>query len=208
MLRLCLLLLLAGCAAHRRPARMPDAEPGRISFQSYCAACHQYDGQGMGDAPPLAGSPWVTGPEDRLIRIVLHGLRGRLEGYGKTYVIDEANLADPVPAIHGVRKDASLAHILDLPDHAIRGRIKDRQHLSGTEIHPSAVETHDAVVGLRPDLDALYELAVVGVDDQITAILPRIPPAGGNIELLAIHCDRRSIAAGVIGLFPDDLLGL
>jgi len=81
----CLLLLLAGCAAQRRQARLPDAEPGRIQFQSYCAGCHQYDGQGMGDAPALAGSPWVTGPESRLIRIVLHGVRGPMVVGGKTY---------------------------------------------------------------------------------------------------------------------------
>ena len=84
---------------------MPDAEPGRISFQSYCAACHQYDGQGMGDAPPLAGSPWVTGPEDRLIRIVLHGLRGRLEVYGKTY-------DQEMPGFGQILSDADIAVLL------------------------------------------------------------------------------------------------
>jgi mono/diheme cytochrome c family protein len=26
--------------------------------------------------PPLAGSPWVTGSPERLVRIVLHGVRG------------------------------------------------------------------------------------------------------------------------------------
>jgi len=39
----------------------------------------------MGDAPALAGSPWVTGPENRLIRIVLHGVRGAMVVDGKTY---------------------------------------------------------------------------------------------------------------------------
>jgi mono/diheme cytochrome c family protein len=39
----------------------------------------------MGDAPALAGSPWVTGPEGRLIRIVLHGVRGPMVVDGKTY---------------------------------------------------------------------------------------------------------------------------
>lgn len=79
------LVFLAGCAAHHRQAHLLDAEPGQIQFQRYCAACHQYDGQRMGDAPPLAGSPWVTGPESRLIRIVLHGVRGPMVVDGKTY---------------------------------------------------------------------------------------------------------------------------
>ncbi len=39
----------------------------------------------MGEAPPLDHSPWVTGPEDRLIKIVLHGVRGPIEVHGKTY---------------------------------------------------------------------------------------------------------------------------
>ena len=81
----CLLMLLAGCAVNRRQTRLPAAEPGRIQFQNYCAACHQYDGQGMGDAPALAGSPWVTGPETQLIRILLHGVRGPMVVEGKTY---------------------------------------------------------------------------------------------------------------------------
>jgi mono/diheme cytochrome c family protein len=83
--RFCLVVLLAGCGAHRQQVRLPDAESGQIQFQKYCAACHQYDGQGMGDAPALAASPWVTGPESRLIRIVLHGIRGPMVIDGKTY---------------------------------------------------------------------------------------------------------------------------
>src|SRR5215467_7323071 len=79
------MVFLAGCQAHRRQAQLPSMEPGRLEFQRYCAACHQYDGQGMGDAPALANSPWVTGPESRLIRIVLHGVRGPMVVDGKTY---------------------------------------------------------------------------------------------------------------------------
>jgi len=82
---LVLLALLTGCGIHRRQARVPAAEPGSVQFQSYCAACHQYDGQRMGEAPPLAGSPWVTGPEERLIKIVLHGVHGPMQVDGKIY---------------------------------------------------------------------------------------------------------------------------
>src|SRR5207247_8310594 len=84
---------------------MPDAEPGRIRFQTYCAACHQYDGQRMGDAPPLAGSPWVTGLEDTLIKIVLHGVRGPIEIEGKTY-------DQEMPGFGRVLSDADVASLL------------------------------------------------------------------------------------------------
>jgi len=100
-----LLVLLTGCSAHRRQGRAPDAERGRIQFQSYCAACHQYDGQGVGDAPPLAGSPWVTGPEGRLIKIVLHGVRGPMEVFGKTYDRE-------MPGFGQILSDADVASLL------------------------------------------------------------------------------------------------
>jgi mono/diheme cytochrome c family protein len=35
--------------------------------------------------PPLAGSEWVTGSEQRLIRVLLHGLNGPIQVKGNTY---------------------------------------------------------------------------------------------------------------------------
>ena len=51
-----------------------------------CNACHQANGQGTpGAIPPLAGSEWVQGSEERVIRIVLHGLTGEVKVKGTTY---------------------------------------------------------------------------------------------------------------------------
>lgn len=108
---LCVVLLPAGCAAGRRRAPGPDANPGEVRFQSYCAACHQYDGQGVGEAPPLDGSPWVTGPRERLIRIVLHGVRGRIELFGKTYDRE-------MPGFGQILSDEDVASLLSF----VRGR--------------------------------------------------------------------------------------
>jgi mono/diheme cytochrome c family protein len=81
-----LALALAGCAGRVQRARNLDPPPGAAKFASYCSACHQYDGQGMGDAPSLdASSPWVSGPPERLIKIVLHGVKGKMEIAGRTY---------------------------------------------------------------------------------------------------------------------------
>lgn len=42
-----------------------------------CNTCHQPTGLGTpGAIPPLVASEWVAGSEERLIRIVLHGLQG------------------------------------------------------------------------------------------------------------------------------------
>ena len=76
---------VAGCGRGIQRAGKAAADPGRTVFGSYCAACHQYDGRGVGEAPPFEGSPWVTGPEARLIKIVLHGVRGAMVVDGKTY---------------------------------------------------------------------------------------------------------------------------
>jgi len=54
-------------------------ELGRKMYRSLCIACHQIHGRGMMSmAPSLVDSPWVLGPEERLIRIVLDGIYGPL----------------------------------------------------------------------------------------------------------------------------------
>jgi mono/diheme cytochrome c family protein len=58
---------------------------GRQAYQT-CVACHQASGLGVaGVYPPLAGSEWVTGSEQRLIRVLLHGLNGPIQVKGNTY---------------------------------------------------------------------------------------------------------------------------
>lgn len=53
----------------------------------YCNTCHQPDGQGLSASgfPPIAGTPWVTGNEERLIKLVLNGMHGPIEVLGKKY---------------------------------------------------------------------------------------------------------------------------
>lgn len=62
---------------------------GKVLFIGVCAACHQPHGKGLdGVAPPLMDSEWVLGPEQRIVRIVLHGLTGPVSVKGKTYRLD------------------------------------------------------------------------------------------------------------------------
>ena len=99
------LMLLAGCGAHHGRAHTPIVASGRMQFERYCAACHQEEGQGLGETPPLAGSPWVSGPEDRLIKIALHGVRGPMEIAGRTYDLE-------MPGFGRVLSDAEVASLL------------------------------------------------------------------------------------------------
>ncbi len=81
--------LLLGLAVGRGPTADPTADPesrGDIAFLNHCAPCHLPDGRGVdGGGPPLADSSWVRGPDSRLIRIVLHGLRGPIDVGDQTY---------------------------------------------------------------------------------------------------------------------------
>ena len=55
-------------------------------YNTYCRACHQSDGNGDDNHfPPLAGSEWVKGDKERLIKIVLNGLNGPVTVKGKTF---------------------------------------------------------------------------------------------------------------------------
>jgi mono/diheme cytochrome c family protein len=81
----CMAVLSASlaCAKDVDPAVM---EKGRIQFMM-CAACHGKEGEGTAAAPPLAGSEWVMGPAENLIRIQLRGLRGPITVKGREYDI-------------------------------------------------------------------------------------------------------------------------
>ena len=76
----------AGAGANKELTPEQVVAAGKKSFQQVCATCHQVTGQGVaGVYPPLAGSEWVNGNEERVVRILLHGLNGSVEVAGKTY---------------------------------------------------------------------------------------------------------------------------
>jgi len=78
-------LLLAGCAQKQAPGPLTTADAGKSKFDAYCSGCHVNDAVTSGPAPTLEGSNWVTGPEGRIIRIVLHGVGGPIEVVGRTH---------------------------------------------------------------------------------------------------------------------------
>lgn len=55
--------------------------------EGHCITCHQEDGKGLPAAqfPPLAGTQWVNGSPERLIKLTLNGLLGPIEVNGKAY---------------------------------------------------------------------------------------------------------------------------
>jgi mono/diheme cytochrome c family protein len=60
---------------------------GKTVYGAVCIACHQATGLGQAPIfPPLVGSEWVTGSEERIIRIVLHGLQGPIKVKGTDFM--------------------------------------------------------------------------------------------------------------------------
>lgn len=59
---------------------------GAEVYTARCVACHQANGAGLpGVFPPLAGSEWVTGKDEVIAKIVLHGVQGALTVKGAAY---------------------------------------------------------------------------------------------------------------------------
>jgi len=91
---------------HQPPTGGPDLGRGRAVYENVCALCHNSDGNGKpNQAPPLAGSDWVTGSTSRLIRIPLAGLTGPIEVKSEKW-----NLA--MPAMGAALSDEDLAAVL------------------------------------------------------------------------------------------------
>lgn len=89
-------------------AAAPQVDPIEQGRKLYvtCAACHQPTGMGLAPVfPPLAGSEWVTGSEDRLIRIVLHGLQGPIKVKGTDF-------NGVMPGLATALNDTQIASIL------------------------------------------------------------------------------------------------
>lgn len=79
------------------------------SKEGYCATCHQADGNGLTASgfPPLSGTKWVQGNEERLIKIALKGLMGPIEVNGKQYPGQV-----PMTPFAGLLNDKEVAAVL------------------------------------------------------------------------------------------------
>lgn len=77
--------------------------------EGFCATCHQPDGGGLPSSgfPPLRQTPWVTGSEERLIKLVMKGMQGPLEINGTHYPGQV-----PMTPFEGLLNDEEIAAVL------------------------------------------------------------------------------------------------
>jgi len=87
-----------------KAASMSFEEFGKRLY-SNCMSCHQANGRGLPPVyPPLRGSPIVHGDPEVLVKILLHGLEGKIEVDGQTY-----NQVMPAAPVRG---DDEIAAVL------------------------------------------------------------------------------------------------
>lgn len=102
----------AAKAAAAAPKELTPAQviaKGQVLYNT-CASCHTPSGQGVpGAFPPLAGSEWVNGPEEGIIRILLHGLAGPITVKGNPY---NGNMPAFGPGGGYAWNDAKIAQVL------------------------------------------------------------------------------------------------
>jgi len=78
---------------------------------AHCATCHQPDGKGLDKIyPPLTPNEWVSGDEERLIKLTLKGLWGPITVNGVTY--DPKNGVPPMMGFGPLLNDRELAGVL------------------------------------------------------------------------------------------------
>ena len=98
-------------AEHLAGAALEQFKRGHALFsrEGYCATCHQPDGKGLKSSgyPPLVGTEWVLGDEERLIKLTLKGLVGPIK------VLDEDYPGTvPMTPYEGLMNDEEIAAVL------------------------------------------------------------------------------------------------
>ncbi|MBA2115557.1 DUF7133 domain-containing protein [Bremerella alba] len=122
--------------------------------ESHCSTCHQPHGQGLPNLyPPIDGSLWTTGSEDRLIALALDGMHGTIEVKGKTYS------SPPLPPMTGFRQllnDEEVAAVLTYVRNSWSNRAKPITPSQVAKIR--AIDRGDANFWHVNDLMAKYPL--------------------------------------------------
>jgi mono/diheme cytochrome c family protein/lysophospholipase L1-like esterase len=99
--------------------------------EAHCVTCHQANGQGLAPAyPPLAGSEWLKGSDERLIKLTLHGLWGEITVKGKTYSPDKG--VPPMTRFAELLNDEEVAAVLTY--------VRNSWGNKGPSINPDAVK--------------------------------------------------------------------
>lgn len=122
--------------------------------ESHCVTCHQVHGQGLPNLyPPIDGTLWTNGNEDRLISLALDGMHGTIEVKGKRYS------SPPVPPMTGFRQllnDQEIAAVLTYVRNSWSNRSKPVD--PGQVARIRAIDRGQQTFWYAPDLMKKYPL--------------------------------------------------
>jgi len=156
---------------HLSPADQKAYALGAEVYQrhSHCATCHLTDGKGNGTVyPPLVDSPWVNGSEERLIKLALHGMWGKITVKGKTY--DPARGVPPMTAFRSLLSDEELAAVLTFvrntwDNHASPIRVETVKRVRAETADRTTFWNPEELLKEHP-LEASLSLADIGINPK------------------------------------------
>lgn len=91
--------------SEQQPVVKKSLANGEKIYKKYCLTCHQADGSGVPNmTPPLIQTSFVLGDKEKLINIVLKGL--------KNVDIDDQTYNNAMPALGSALKDQEIADVL------------------------------------------------------------------------------------------------
>jgi mono/diheme cytochrome c family protein len=132
------------------PVQLSRHDLGKKVFVANCATCHQLNGLGVpGQFPPLAGSEWAQGDEQRIIRIVLNGLSGPITVEGKEY-------NNVMTAVGATLKDEQIANVLSY--------VRQEWGNKAPDVEPETVSKVRAETASRTTAWTAAELKKIGHD--------------------------------------------
>lgn len=154
-----------------------------------CYTCHRDHGEGIVRVyPPLVGSEWVTGDTDRLIKLTLHGVWGKIRVRGE--IFEPTQGVPPMTAIGNFFSDAEIAGVLTyvrnswgndasavLPKDVkrVRNETKDRRQFYRpeelTEVHPFPKGSRPEMIANKINSELEKELQAEPITDLVRAAL-------------------------------------
>jgi mono/diheme cytochrome c family protein len=123
----------------------PEKSDGAAVFSEQCVACHQPNGEGVaGQFPPLAGNRDIFLSADFPARVVLFGLKGKIQVNGKSLdaemppldFLSDAQIAAAIGYVRGAWGNDKLrpAGMTD-PDAAAVAALRRQSKLSAAQVH-------------------------------------------------------------------------
>jgi nitrite reductase (NO-forming) len=87
------LIVAIGSQSFNQTSPQTSIKNGQAVYETYCISCHMEDGNGVPSAFPSLVKTGNLSDKNRLVKIVLQGMRGPIMVKGEKYDAEMANIA-------------------------------------------------------------------------------------------------------------------